>query len=571
VALTLRLLFLFATPDAGWAHSAWYKGDAATWLEWARALQESRPFEADLPIRPPGAATLIAAVWDGTSGGIVVLKVLWCLLGALTVVPLYLAVRRIRGPSLAAVFGFFCAGSTGLMVLSTSLNNEAPYLLLVALCLWLTERIRVAARTVDLAAWGLVNALACLFRAEHVLFTGLVLLVLVVFWTRSHGEAHGGHRKVRLRMLIPAGVFVLILVPWHMTAWSQVRRFNRQEPRISRATEQAQSTIEQLLAAVPWSPEALSELDGMPAAVRRTTRLFVTATEVVRGGDSVDVRSLDVLDQAFGYRPEPLASHPFIALYGGLNFFLANNSQATDGFSRRVLESRPRLAGGAGRYPTPLVVGLPPPQLSLTYPPHLQAVNRGYRMGWKWIRDNPGEFLALSLRKMRVFWRGAALGLGGYNAPLGLSGSRRQVDLVVPVGAAAAVWRGGLLVLVLAGAWLSRRDPGAVPWLLFIGSKLIVTVAFFGYARQGASVIPVVALLVCAALARAWLQLSERLQPSPVFRRTAAVMVAVVILTLAAEASRFASRPNVAIDGRSIEATVPFPAHEHADRSVEVD
>ena len=88
LALAFRLLFLWATPDAGWAHSAWYKGDAATWLEQARAIQESRPFEADLPIRPPGTAYLIAALRISGLDSVPALKLIWCLIGALTVVPL---------------------------------------------------------------------------------------------------------------------------------------------------------------------------------------------------------------------------------------------------------------------------------------------------------------------------------------------------------------------------------------------------------------------------------------------------------------------------------------------------
>ena len=39
------------------------------------------------------------------------------------------------------------------------------------------------------------------------------------------------------------------------------------------------------------------------------------------------------------------------------------------------------LAGGPSRYPGFLITGLPPPELTLTYPPHLEIVNHGYRLG----------------------------------------------------------------------------------------------------------------------------------------------------------------------------------------------
>lgn len=587
LALALRLLFLWATPDTRWAHSAWYKGDAATWLEWAGALQESRPFEADLPIRPPGTAYLIAALWNGEREGVAALKVVWCLIGALTVVPLYLAARRAFGAGLAIAVGLLCASSTGLMVLSTSLNNETPYLLLVAISIGLVEPIRRRPRCALLTAWACLNAVACLVRAEHILYFALVLAFLLMTWvgTRhgSQADFRGGWRSALARAGLVATVFFLVLLPWHLTAWSQIRRFNTEPLRAGAGTEDAQARLERLLAGIGWSSEALTELDRMPAATRRTARLFITATEGIRGRQAVSAESLEILNQAFGYRPLPLPSHPYLALYGGLNFYLANNAEATAGFSRTPLERPPPLVGGSARYPLALIRGLPPPQLTLTYPPHLEALNDGYRLGWQWIRDHPGDYLRLAGRKLRVFWRGAALGLGGYNLPLGLSGTRRQVDLVVPdESTGAAAWRGGLLVLVLSGAWITRRSSAMVPWTAFLASKLIVTMAFFGYARQGASVSPVVVLLACAAVTQAVSYLGdqkprrkprkklERRQPASRLSRPGRFVVAAALLLLAVEAGRCASRPEVSLDGRRVETQAPFPAHDHRDRRVEV-
>ena len=41
-----------------------------------------------------------------------------------------------------------------------------------------------------------------------------------------------------------------------------------------------------------------------------------------------------------------------------------------------------------------------------------------------------------------------------------------------------------------------RSRPAAQPWLLFLASKLAVAVLFYGYARQGATTIPVMAILL---------------------------------------------------------------------------
>ena len=64
VALGLRLLFWQATPDAAAPYPAYYKGDAPSWLAYARALQESQVFELGLPLRPPVSATCWR--WCGT-------------------------------------------------------------------------------------------------------------------------------------------------------------------------------------------------------------------------------------------------------------------------------------------------------------------------------------------------------------------------------------------------------------------------------------------------------------------------------------------------------------------------
>ena len=97
LALAIRILFWQAAPDDGCGYSAFYKGDVPVWLAYAAALQEDRPFAADLPFRPPGNAYLLAALWDGTERGLAALRFVWCGLGALTVYLFYLAILRAFG------------------------------------------------------------------------------------------------------------------------------------------------------------------------------------------------------------------------------------------------------------------------------------------------------------------------------------------------------------------------------------------------------------------------------------------------------------------------------------------
>ena len=506
LAFALRLLFWQATPDADWPYSAYYKGVAATWLAYAKALQAGQPFELGLPLRPPAAGYLIAWIWDGTAAGVASLRLVWCLLGALTVPLLYGAIRRSFGLWTAGIAGLIAAASTGLMMLSTSLNNETPYLLLVAATFYLWHPVRERAGTLALALWGVVHALACLTRVEHALYFALATFCLIYAWRAGRPS----WQPTLNRLTLVGSCFALTLLPWHLSAWEQIRRFNHDPPRTNAATETALRQVESALAGIEWSADAVAERQRLPAFIRRTAANFVAATVLVRGGDRVDVGDLAILEEGLGYLPRPVASHPFVALYGGLNFYLANQPRAGGGFDRSALEAPPPLEGGAERYPRPLIAGLPPPDLALTYPAHLEIVNHGYGLAGGWIVDHPRDFARLVGRKLELAASGVTLGLGGYNVPLGLSGVRRRVDLVVPEsGVATLLWGLALLAAALWGLRNGlRRDAAALaPWLAFLISKVVVVVAFFGYARQGASIIPVT---TCSTVSPAW----HRLLPS---------------------------------------------------------
>lgn len=421
LAFALRLLFWQATPDADWPYSAYYKGDAAIWLAYAQALEAGQPFELGLPLRPPAAGYLISWLWNGEAEGIATLRLYWCLFGALAVPLIYATVRRSFGALTAAITGLIAAASTGLMLLSTSLNNETPYLLLVAVTFYLWGPVRERASSPVLVLWGVVHALACLTRVEHALYFALVTAFLAFAGWRRPGRPG--------RLILIAVSFALTLMPWHLEAWEQIRRFNRDPPQLNAATEAALRQVEAALERIDWNAEAVAERRRLPAFIRRTAANFVAATVLIRGGNRVDVSDLAILEEGLGYYPRPVAGHPFVTLYGGLNFYLANHPRAAGGFDRSPLDEPPPLAGGASRYPRALIAGLPPPDLALTYPAHLEIVNHGYSLAGRWIAGNMRDFLSLAGRKLGIFSSGATLGLGGYGVPLGLSGVRRRVDL----------------------------------------------------------------------------------------------------------------------------------------------
>ena len=202
-------------------------------------------------------------------------------------------------------------------------------------------------------------------------------------------------------------------------------------------------------------------------------------------------------------------------------------------------------------------------------------MNHGYRLGWNWILDNPGDYLSLALRKVQIFWAGVTLGVTGYNLPLGISGVRRVVDLVVPEGGTGvAVWRWAGLALLLSGLWVGRREEALIPWLLLLATKMITTLAFFGYAREGAVVIPVFALLLGILAVRGL----QRLPAFPIrigshadVRKWLWVGCLLAMVLIAIEGSRWISEPVVTLDGREVGAVDPFPGIEYEERQLRVE
>jgi hypothetical protein len=566
-ALVARLLFWRATPDRDWPYTAYFKGDAPVWLEYASALQRGESFELGLPIHPPGAGYLIALVWNGQPSGIPFLRFIWCLLGAATVVIAYSAAGRSFGPAVGYLAGAFAAASTGLLLLSTSLNNETPYLFLACASLWLFEDLRQSPRWTRLAVWCALNGVACLFRVEHLLFFLLMLAFLAVLWWRAEGQASGRPGPVRrlAPVAVSIGFFLLPLLPWHLKSWAAIERFNVQLRRLAPVEESAVRGVEEAASGISWNAEAQRKREELPGFVRRTGAAFVLATVAYRGGRELRGEDFRILEEAFGYFPRPLASFPFVSSYGPLNFYLANHPGATGGFDRSPLEKPPPLTGGAERFPPFLVQGLPPEQLSFVYPAHLRLFNEGYSLAGRWIADHPGEFARLAARKLAIFWSGAALGCTGYNLPLGPSGLRRSVDLVVPEsGGITTVWRVailGICVLGLAAGW---RRIALWPWLLFLASKIVVTVLFFGYARQGAAVIPVLALLSALAAER-WLLARV---PGSIEKRAMRLAAVFLLLAVGVEAVRSLDKPAVYLDGRAVGEVDPFPPHHHEDQRI---
>ncbi len=465
VAFLLRLLFLYSFEGAGWPHSGFYEGDAPVWIEWARALRAGRSFEFDLPVRAPGMAFLIEFAGGELAAPFTGLKTALCAAGAATVGLFYVALRAFAERRVAVIAAALLGLSFGQLQLATSLNNEAPYLLLVvgalAIHAWTRER-----RTLGWAVTlGVLHGAANLLRSEHV---GFVVLLLAIELVRGRAAL----RRIAASAAVTMLALVAVSLPWMLRSHAALERFNTIEPR----------PIPWESARPAWSPEARAALQALPAFSREG--LFLMLSDRVRRTSASRVERADLdrlLDEAFGYRPEPLGVWTLSSAKGQLDFTLANQLGGDGGFSRAGLsddfDKDPPFAFGR--------------------PTHTRVWLHGYRATWDRIAAEPAAWLALLVRKLQRFGDGLFTGFGAANAPLGMELSRAPIDLSVSRVRPLA-WQGVLALLAICGVALAWRRRIAGDWLLWLAFKLLVTVAFYGYARQG--VTAQLALYVLVAL-----------------------------------------------------------------------
>ncbi len=537
VGLAMRLLFWLAGPDAGAAWHAGFQGDAPAWQELAARLAHDVPNdELLLPWRPPAMLWLVAALWNGDPASALPLRWLFAVVGA-SIAPLFwLLLRRHVEAPIAAIAAGICAVASNLLLLGSGVQVEGLYLALVLVSLLGQARLANGGPFVLALGWGTLHGLLCLLRAEHLLT--FVVLALVA-------RCGGTRWRVLATAVAAAGA---VLLPWHVHAARLVDAYN------SQAAPDAMLSL-------PWDPAAMAAVAALPTFQHKPLAEFVDATVRVRGRRRVTAKDLDIVREAYGVWPEPLG-HPLVALYGGLNFFLANSPEAAAGFSRAALDRAPPLAGGDAQYPPGLRGVLPDSsRFAFSYPPHLNLVVHGYRRGWEELCADP---LAAAGRVLHKLWHaaeGATGGVGGYALPIGLSGQRRPVDLATATGPWAELWRASVLAFAAFGLFRLRHNRALWPLLAFAAVTLVVVAVFFGYARQGALCLPVVALGTAAALRATVL----RRWPSLQRPRTGLVLLG---LLLVLEAVR-ATGVGATLDGVPFAGAEPFGSNDFTPHRIE--
>jgi hypothetical protein len=199
-----------------------------------------------------------------------------------------------------------------------------------------------------------------------------------------------------------------------------------------------------------------------------------------------EIRLSAMNERLAGQLAEPLPTFVPLTIYGPVNLALANNPQADGTFSRAFLASKAQSG-----------------VLDLTDPQHLEFILHGNRIAWSWVREHPGDFGRLVLRKWRLFFSAWTLGWTQWDWPGGLNGVRRPVDVFTPDSGAG--WGLGLPLAVLGLICCLATPGGSRRWALLV---LLLTLAgmtatglFFGYVRQGLLLLPFWLTLTAAAVA----------------------------------------------------------------------
>ena len=183
----------------------------------------------DLPFGPPLATFFLIAVYTVFGKSFFAAKVVYALLGSVSLAFVYVTARLLFGAPAAAATAILCAASFALIFITGGLNIENIYLFTLSLsvCLYalLYTQTGMAGRRPYLFTlfFGLSAGLAMLSRSEFV----LILAAMFLFGLFKNGWSP--KQKAVITLTAMAGV-LMVITPWSVRNYFYMKDFNARHP-----------------------------------------------------------------------------------------------------------------------------------------------------------------------------------------------------------------------------------------------------------------------------------------------------------------------------------------------------
>ncbi len=183
----------------------------------------------DLPFNPPFTTFFLIAVYTVFGKNFFAAKVVYALLGSVSLALIYVTARLLFGRPAAAAAAILCAASFTLISITGGLNIENIYLFTLSLsvCLFalLYTQTGAAGRRPHLFSFlfGISAGLAALSRSEF----ALILAAMFLFGFFNKGWS--AKQKAVIAVTAMAGV-LLVLTPWSARNYAYMKDFNARHP-----------------------------------------------------------------------------------------------------------------------------------------------------------------------------------------------------------------------------------------------------------------------------------------------------------------------------------------------------
>lgn len=163
-----------------------------------------------------------------------------------------------------------------------------------------------------------------------------------------------------------------------------------------------------------------------------------------------------------------------ISANGPLNFYLGNGPMASGGYRSFNVEGSDQATAATIDFSDPIEAG---------------AFYRGYQRAWDHLYFHPDQIAPLIRRKLVYFSRGLHWGIGLNNVPLGTRGVMRRGDMWTSESA--------ITFYILSLGWLlgvivtpKQHRRGFLISLFYIIATVLISIVFFGLARNAATMLP---------------------------------------------------------------------------------